>query len=396
MKYDIVIIGGGIIGLATALQISNEKSDISIAVLEKEPDVARHQTGNNSGVIHSGIYYKPGSSKARNCIEGRKRLIEFCDKYEINYEICGKVIVATEEKELSQLDKLFDQGVANGLTGLRKLSAEGIREYEPYVKGIAGILVPQTGIINYGEVAKMYAELFKKNNGKIFLGERVINIKQYKEYSEIRTDRGMYEAKMIINCAGLYSDKIALMVRQELDIRIIPFRGEYYKLRESSRHLVRNLVYPVPNPAFPFLGVHFTRHSNQEIEAGPNAVFALKREGYRRFNFNIKEFIESVFWSGFRIIAIKYWRTGFGEFYRSFSKIAFAKALKKMIPGISVDDLIPGGVGIRAQACTRDGTLVDDFLILKSPLQIDVLNVPSPAATSSLSIAQEIFRMVFE
>lgn len=390
MKFDVVVIGGGIVGLATAMQLSSKDRSLCIAILEKERAIAQHQSGNNSGVIHSGIYYKPGSLKATNCIEGRKKLIEFCDEHGIRYEICGKIIVATNKEELPYLDKLFDQGIANGLEGIKKLSAEGIKEHEPHVAGIAGIFVPQTGIIDYREVSKVYAELFQKNGGQIFFGERVKNIRRNGEYSELETKHGIYTARKVVNCAGLFSDRIARLTNNSVDVRIIPFRGEYYKLREDRRSLIRNLVYPVPDPSFPFLGVHFTRHINGDIEAGPNAVFALKREGYSRTSFNGRDFLESISWPGFQKITSKYWKTGIGELHRSFSRAAFVKALQKLVPEIVADDLIPGGAGVRAQACTRTGKLVDDFMILKDPYQVDVLNVPSPAATSSLSIGDII------
>jgi L-2-hydroxyglutarate oxidase len=396
MRYDAVIIGGGIVGLATALRLSEEHPDLNIAVIEKEATIAKHQTGNNSGVIHSGIYYKPGSLKATNCVEGRRRLLQFCDEHDIHYELCGKIIVATKESELPRLHRLFENGTTNGLDGIKRIDSGEIREYEPHVAGIAGLFVPQTGIIDYRDVARAYADLFQKNGGRIFLGERVTGIAQRGDAAEVQTDRAVYETKMVVNCAGLYSDKIALLVRKELDVRIIPFRGEYYKLRGERKHLIKNLVYPVPDPAFPFLGVHFTRHSDNEVEAGPNAVFAMKREGYGRFSFNTREFLESAAWPGFQKVAMHYWRTGVGEVYRSFSKEAFVRALQKLVPEISSEDLVPGGAGVRAQACARDGALIDDFMILKSPLQIDVLNVPSPAATASLAIAATIVRMMGE
>jgi L-2-hydroxyglutarate oxidase len=396
MKFEVIIIGGGIVGLATALRLIEKNPTLTIAILEKEASIAHHQTGNNSGVIHSGIYYKPGSLKATNCIEGRKRLIQFCDEHGISYDLCGKIIVATKESELPYLNKLFDQGIANGLDGIRKISADEIHEYEPHVIGIAGIHVPQTGIIDYRVVAAKYGELFQKLGGQIFLDEAVKKIIPKSGYTEIRTSRGVFEAGIVVNCAGLHSDRIARMTNRSLDVRIIPFRGEYYKIRDERRDLVKNLVYPVPDPAFPFLGVHFTRHINDEIEAGPNAVFALKREGYGRLSFNGKDFLESILWPGFQKIAMKYWKTGAGEMYRSFSKAGFVRALQKLIPEISESDLIPGGAGVRAQACARDGTLVDDFMILDNHRQIDVLNVPSPAATSSLSIGETISDMVIK
>jgi len=394
MKYDVIVIGGGIVGLATAMHLSEKHPEFRIAILEKESAIAQHQTGNNSGVIHSGLYYKPGSLKATNCIEGRQRLIRFCDEHGIKYDLCGKIVVATKVRELPQIDKLFNNGTANGLTGMERLRAEEIREHEPHVAGLAGIFVPQTGIVNYREVAKAYADIFQKNNGQLLLGEKVVGIKRKGGWSEIQTENAAYETGVVVNCAGLHADRIARINRPSLDVRIIPFRGEYYKLKEERRTLVRNLIYPVPDPAFPFLGVHFTRHINNEIEAGPNAVFALKREGYTHFSFNGKDFLESIMWPGFQKVSMRHWKTGAGEMYRSFSKAAFARALQKLIPTITADDLIPGGAGVRAQACARDGKLVDDFMILKDTHQIDVLNVPSPAATASLSIGETIAQMI--
>lgn len=396
MKFDVLIIGGGIIGLVTAKELSGKHPNFRIAVLEKELAIAQHQSGNNSGVIHSGIYYKPGSLKATNCIAGREKLLRFCDDHGIHYEICGKIIVATDKSELPRLNKLFEYGTANGLVGTRKIGPEEIREREPHVAGIEGIFVPQTGIIDYREVAKAYADIFLKKGGQIFLGEAVQGIQEKNGISEVQTENSTYEARMVVNCAGLHADRIARLTHKELDVRIIPFRGEYYKLREDRRGLIKNLVYPVPDPAFPFLGVHFTRHSNHEIEAGPNAVFALKREGYKRLSFNGKDFFESISWPGFQKISMRYWKNGAGEMYRSFSKAAFVRALQRLVPEISASDLLPGGAGVRAQACTRAGVLVDDFMILKNRRHVDVLNVPSPAATSSLSIGETISRMVTE
>jgi (S)-2-hydroxyglutarate dehydrogenase len=394
MKYDIIVIGGGIVGLATAYQLKKMRPNLNLAILEKENRIAAHQTGNNSGVIHSGLYYKPGSLKAINCIRGYKLLVEFCKKEDIPHEICGKIVVATDEFELPRLESLYERGCQNGLTGLKKLRKEELKEYEPHVNGRAGIFVPQTGIINFKAVSEKYAEKIAEMGGDIFLSRKVLAIIQKNDSTVIETTLGEFETNLVINCAGLYSDKIAMLTVPNLDIRIIPFRGEYYKIKESKHHLVKNLIYPVPDPAFPFLGVHYTRMIDGGIEAGPNAVFAMAREGYRKRDINFMELMESLGWPGFRKVAYKYWRTGMGEYYRSFSKGAFTRALQKLVPEIQPDDLIPGGAGIRAQACDRNGMLLDDFLILQENHVINVCNAPSPAATSSLSIGATVAEKV--
>jgi (S)-2-hydroxyglutarate dehydrogenase len=392
VPYDIVIIGGGIVGLATALQIQRSKPSLKLLILEKENELASHQTGNNSGVIHSGIYYKPGSSKAINCIRGYRLLVDFCKQEGIPFELCGKIIVATSPDELPLLENVYRRGVENGLPELRKLGPAELTAYEPHVRGLAGIFVPQTGIVDYTKVALQYATLFRNAGGEIKLGEQVTTIRKGQEI-EIITRSSSYTTKLFINCAGLYSDKIAMMSGEPLGFRIIPFRGEYYKLAKEKEGLVRNLIYPVPDPNFPFLGVHFTRMAKGGVEAGPNAVLAFRREGYRKSNIHLGELGETLLWPGFRKVAIKYWQTGLGEFYRSFSKPAFTKALQKLIPEIQESDLVPGGAGVRAQACLKDGTLLDDFLILESKLAIHVCNAPSPAATSSLAIGETVARI---
>jgi (S)-2-hydroxyglutarate dehydrogenase len=396
MQYDITIIGGGIVGLATALRIVETQPRLRVALLEKEAQFAKHQTGNNSGVIHSGIYYKPGSLKAKNCIRGYHQLIDFCDRNDVPYELCGKIIVATDTRELPALENVFTRGKQNGLEGIRKITREEIKEYEPYCSGISGIYVPQTGIIDYTRVSLKYAELFQKAGGQVFLGEKVINIRNTGSVSEVITEKSTFSTKLVVNCAGLYSDKIAAINRDKIDVRIIPFRGEYYEIKPEKQYLVKNLIYPVPDPNFPFLGVHFTRMVNGGVEAGPNAVFAFRREGYRRLDFHLGEFTESLGWPGFRKVATKYWRTGLGEYYRSFSKAAFTRALQKLIPDIQESDLIPGGAGVRAQACDRTGGLIDDFMILEDTHIINVCNAPSPAATSSLSIGLTVSEMVLK
>ncbi|MBS1542300.1 MAG: L-2-hydroxyglutarate oxidase [Bacteroidetes bacterium] len=392
MKSDVIVIGGGVVGLATALQLKNVQPDLSIVLIEKETELAKHQTGNNSGVIHSGIYYKPGSLKAINCIHGYHLLVDFCQVNQVPFDICGKIIVATEPHELPQLNVLYDRGIQNGLEGLRKLSAAELKEYEPHVAGLAGIHVPQTGIVDYRLVAAKYGELLRNLGVTLHLGERVLSI----HGDTVVTSKTSYEGKLIINCAGLYSDKVAAMTVPDLSVRIIPFRGEYYKLRKDRENLVRNLIYPVPDPNFPFLGVHFTRMARGGVEAGPNAVLAFRREGYRKSDIHLGELTESLAWPGFQKVAKKYWRTGFGEMYRSFSKHAFTKALQKLVPEIQMEDLVEGGAGVRAQACDRNGGLVDDFLILESENAINVCNAPSPAATSSLAIGETVAKLALK
>ncbi len=391
MQYDIIIIGGGAVGLGTAVRLLHKDPACKILVLEKETAVGRHQTGNNSNVIHSGIYYKPGSLKARNCIRGYNMLLDFCREQEIDFNICGKIIVATDSRELPELDKIYDRGQQNGLKDLKRLNSSAeLKEYEPHVAGIAGIHVPQTGIVDYVKVAAKYAEVIQKQGGTIRLGEKVQDIRTSANQVEVITTSGAYTGKLVINCAGLYSDKIAALTSQKVNVRIIPFRGEYYKLKKQKENLVKTLIYPVPDPSFPFLGVHFTTMPGGGVECGPNAVLAFRREGYKKSDVNLSEFAETLAWPGFRKIVSKYWRTGMGEMYRSYSKAAFTKALQKLMPEIREQDLEPGGAGVRAQACDRNGALVDDFLILEEKLAINICNAPSPAATSSLSIGETV------
>lgn len=394
--YDITIIGGGIVGLATALRIKEQKPALKILLLEKENEVAKHQTGHNSGVIHSGLYYKPGSLKATNCIRGYQMLIDFCEKEGVAYDLCGKIVVATTEEQRPLLRNLFERGNQNGLTQNRMISEGEMKEIEPHVKGLEGIWVPYTGIIDYKTVCEKYAENFRKLDGEVLFGEKVTDVKNRNTHSEVVTATGkVFETKLVVNCAGLYSDKIAQLTQPEnINVRIIPFRGEYYKIRPEKHYLVKNLIYPVPDPNFPFLGVHFTRMIEGGIEAGPNAVFAFKREGYNKLDINVPEMLESLSWPGFQKVAMKYWRTGMGEYYRSFSKAAFTKALQGLIPEIQSDDLVSGGSGVRAQACDYDGGLLDDFSIIENKTAINVCNAPSPAATSSLSIGQTVSEKV--
>lgn len=393
---DIIIVGGGIVGLATTYRILEKNPSLSITLIEKESSLCQHQTGNNSGVIHSGLYYKPGSLKATNCINGYNQLIDFCQKEDIPFELCGKVVVATDAFQQPLLENLYQRGLQNGLDQITKITADELKEIEPHVKGIEAIKVPYTGIVDYVAVAERYADKIRTAGGEIKLNEKVIGIEKRNGHHVINTTQGNYECKLMINCAGLYSDKIARKTTDEIDLKIIPFRGEYFELKPQKQYLVKHLIYPVPDPNFPFLGVHFTRMINGGIEAGPNAVLAFKREGYKKTQVNVPELLETLMWPGFQKVATKYWRTGFGELYRSFSKSAFTKALQKLIPEIQEDDLIAGGAGVRAQACDRTGGLLDDFAIVETTGAINVCNAPSPAATSSLSIGETVAELTLK
>jgi (S)-2-hydroxyglutarate dehydrogenase len=391
-KYDTIVIGAGLVGLSVVYHLKRKNPDSKVLLIEKEKEVAKHQSGNNSGVMHSGIYYTPGSLKAKNCIAGYNSLIEFADEHAIPYELCGKVIVATTPSEVTKLKEIHDRGIRNGLKNLRELnSLQEIQEIEPHCTGIKGIHVPQTGIIDYPKMAEKLLDLYQnKYGGDAVFGERVVNIHSKKGMVQVETDKHVYEADNMVSCAGLFSDRVASMTEKENDLRIIPFRGEYYKLSKEKEHLVKTLIYPVPDPSFPFLGVHFTRMIRGGVEAGPNAVLAFKREGYKFQDFNLEDTKDTLTWPGFWKIVAKYGQTGMGEMYRSLSKAAFTKALQKLIPEVQESDLVPGGAGVRAQACDRHGKLIDDFNILKSANIIHVRNAPSPAATSSLAIGHHI------
>lgn len=396
MQYDCLIIGGGIVGLSTAYKLLESNPNLKLLLLEKEDKLSAHQTGNNSGVIHSGLYYKPGSLKASNCINGYKMLIDFANKHDVKYELCGKVVVAVNNDQKPLLENLYQRGLQNGLSKIKRISLEELREIEPHCTGVDALHVPYTGIINYKEVSLKIAELLQKAGAEIQTSTKVTGIVQEGKGAIVQTNRGEYKARLIINCAGLYSDKIAAMTHPDIQVRIIPFRGEYYMLKPESRSLVKHLIYPVPDPNFPFLGVHFTRMIDGGVEAGPNAVFAFRREAYTKFALHPVELWESLSWPGFRKVATKYWKTGIGEFYRSFSKSAFTNALQQLIPEVKQSDLIPAGAGVRAQACDRNGGLIDDFAFLEKEFIIHVLNAPSPAATSGLSIGTTIAGMAMQ
>jgi L-2-hydroxyglutarate oxidase len=394
---DLTIIGGGIIGLATAMKIAEVHPRMKLRVMEKEAHIARHQSGHNSGVIHSGLYYRPGSIKARTCVIGRKALIDFCDRNSVPYELCGKVVVATSEQELSRLEELHRRGLANGLHGIELIGPERLKDLEPHAAGLKALHVPETGIIDYTKVTEAYAQRVQNLGGEISTSHEVTGVRQHGSEIILKTSAGEYRTRHLINCGGLFSDAIARMLRGSDDgsgildeHRIIPFRGEYYKIAPEKNYLVRNLIYPVPDPAFPFLGVHFTRMIRGGVEAGPNAVLAFAREGYRMGDINIADLWQTLSYKGFWAMTGRYWQTGFGELYRSLSKQAFVKALRKLLPEISMNDLVPGGAGVRAQAVSASGALVDDFVITNSRNVIHVLNAPSPGATASLAIGQSI------
>jgi (S)-2-hydroxyglutarate dehydrogenase len=396
-EYEVVIIGGGIIGLSTAMQLLRRYPRIGkVAVLEKEAELATHQTGHNSGVIHSGIYYRPGSWKSQFCVGGVKKLIQFCEENEIEYEQCGKVIVATDESELGRLQNLYERGIANGVEGLELVEPERLKEIEPHTFGIKALWSPKTGIIDYVKVASAHAMRFQQAGGGIYTSAPVQKITNSAGSLTIETSRGTLQARHIINCAGLYADKVAEMMGEQTDVRIIPFRGEYYTLRPESQHLVKGLIYPVPDPRFPFLGVHYTRNIHGQVEAGPNAVLALAREGYRKSDVDLVESWEAVTFPGFWKMSMQHWKTGVAEFHRSYSKKVFVHDLQRLLPEIRSEDLSPGGAGVRAQAVSRSGALLDDFSILRGQKAVHVLNAPSPGATSSLAIGEHLVGLAAE
>ncbi|MBB6450902.1 L-2-hydroxyglutarate oxidase [Geomicrobium halophilum] len=391
--YDYIIIGAGIVGLATSKAIYDQYPNASVLLLEKEEEVAAHQTGHNSGVIHSGIYYRPGSLKARLAASGNQSMKDFCDKQQIPYDECGKVIVATSEEEIPVMNQLYDRGMKNGLA-VRRLDQKELTDIEPYTQGVGALKVPSASIVNFTTVAKELASLHQQQGGDLQLSTEVCAIKEKNHSIWVDTNEGSFEGKVLINCAGLQSDRIARLSGYYMDVKIVPFRGEYYKLKPESRYLVKNLVYPVPNPEFPFLGVHFTRMINGEVEAGPNAVPGLKREGYLKKDISVRDTTEVLTYEGFRKIARQYFKIGLGELARSFSKQKFVKSLQTLIPEIEADDLTPAPAGVRAQALSNDGKLIDDFIIIRGKRSLHVCNAPSPAATASLEIGKEIVRQL--
>jgi len=391
-SFDIIVIGGGIIGTAVAYCVQNNQK-LKILLIEAEKELAHHQTGNNSGVIHSGLYYKPGSLKAKNCSEGRELLYSFCEEHGIPYSKCGKIVVAVSESEKVALDELYKRGIANGLTGIKKLNSEEIKDHEPHTTGVAGLFVPQTGIVDYSKVTNQFARTFTNSGGSIEINCKFISIANVDSELIVVTTQGEFKTNLLINCGGLHCDQIAKLCGVDPGLKIIPFRGEYYKLKKEKEYLVKNLIYPVPDPRFPFLGVHFTRMIKGGVEAGPNAVLAFKREGYKKNDFSINDLSDMILYSGFWKMASKYYKMGIEEFHRSFSKKAFVKALQKLVPEIMENDIEPGGSGVRAQALTPDGRLVDDFRIVETEKMIHVLNAPSPAATASISIGRKIAEM---
>ena len=395
MIYDIAVVGGGIVGLATALALLTEQQVASVIVLEAEKEVAAHQTGHNSGVIHAGLYYRPGSLKAALCRTGRQRLYAFCQELAIPHENCGKLVVALTPEELPRLEALYARGTANGLQ-LKRLAADELRQYEPHVAGLAGLWAPETGIVDYGQVAAAYAHQVQMAGGRVRTNRRIQRVQRLPDRIVLETELEEIECRNLIACAGLQADRFARRCGVEPGVRIVPFRGEYYTIRPERRDLVRGLVYPVPDPQFPFLGVHYTRRVDGSIEAGPNAVLALKREGYGKLSFRPADVWSTLSYGGFWRLAARYWRTGSAEIYRSFSRYAFWRALRRLTPDLAVDDLVPGGAGVRAQALAPDGSLLDDFHIVSAYRQIHVLNAPSPAATASLAIGSHVAQLARE
>lgn len=393
--FDAVVIGGGIVGTATAMALQ-ENGIRNVIVLEAESKLAAHQTGNNSGVIHSGLYYKPGSLKAKNCVEGRELMYRFCEQHGIMHERCGKLVVALNQEEIAQLQKLEERGKANGLIGIKKLRKEELKEHEPHVNGLEGLFIPQTGIVDYNQVTEAYAKIVLENGGEVKTNSKFLGLSKENNLLVLETASGAYKTKYLINCAGLQSDRTAKICGVNPGLQIVPFRGEYYKLKKEKEQLVKNLIYPVPDIRFPFLGVHFTRMIKGGVEAGPNAVLAFKREGYSHKEFSPTDIIEMAVYPGFWKMAAKYYKMGIGEFHRSLNKNAFVKALQKLIPEIQLDDLTQGGAGVRAQAIDPNGNLVDDFRIIEAEKMIHVLNAPSPAATASISIGRTIAKKVKE
>ena len=392
-KADLVVVGGGIVGLATAYQYALKRPDDRIVLFEKEKAVGLHQTGHNSGVLHSGIYYKPGSLKAVNCREGKRSMVEFCQQHSIAHEICGKVIVATCDEEIQRLEAILERGQANDVA-CELVGPERLAELEPHAAGVKGIHVPETGIVNYRKVAEKLSELVSAAGGEVILDSGVRSIERSSGEMVVESPNAIVQAKWLVNCTGLQCDRVARKAGLKPEAKVVPFRGEYYDLKPEAEHLCKNLIYPVPDPKFPFLGVHFTRMIDGGVECGPNAVLAFAREGYRKRDINLGDLFESLSYSGFLRLAGKHWRMGSGEMWRSFSKSAFVRALQKLLPEIRGEQLVAARAGVRAQAVRPDGSLVDDFLIQQGEQVIHVGNAPSPAATSSLNIGKTIVELV--
>lgn len=391
--FDCAIIGGGIVGLATAVALGRKERGARIVVLEKEDGLARHQTGRNSGVIHSGIYYKPGSLKAKFARDGSRSMVEFCREHGLRHEVCGKIIVATRESQLPQLDKLFQRGLDNGLA-VSKLTAQQVQEIEPHVHCLAGIRVPTTGIVDYKEVSAKCADLVREQGSTVVTGAEVVGIRESNGVHRIETRKGLFEARFLINCAGLHSDRVGRLAGIEPQAKIVPFRGEYFEMVPDRRFLVKTLIYPVPNPAFPFLGVHFTRMIDGSVHAGPNAVLAFKREGYHKTDFSARDMWETLTFGGFWKLIRKHMDEGWMEMRRSFSKDLFVQSLQQLIPEVQPDDVVPTHAGVRAQAVMPDGSLVDDFLIVRGRNSCHVCNAPSPAATAALEIGKTVAEQI--
>ena len=388
-QADIAVIGGGIVGLATAYTLTQRFPERHVIVLEKEATLAQHQTGHNSGVLHSGIYYKPGSLKALNCRAGKQSMEAFCAEEGIEYEICGKVIVATSPDELPALQRIYERGQANGVR-CALIEREHLREIEPHAAGMKAIHVPESGIVNYPQVCERMAARIQERNGTILTNAAVTGMRRYGDHLVVQSQAGEFTVKYVVNCAGLHSDRVTALSGQQPEVKIVPFRGEYYEVKHQAQHLCKHLIYPVPDPNFPFLGVHFTRMIKGGVECGPNAVLAFAREGYNKLDFNAGDLLETLRYSGFRKMAAKYWQTGLGEMWRSFNKAAFVRALQRLIPEIQADDLEPAEAGIRAQAIAPDGSMVDDFMIQEMERIVNVCNAPSPGATASLNIGKYI------
>lgn len=390
MVYDFTIVGAGIVGLSTAWKLSQSYPNASILVLEKEDRVAPHQTGHNSGVIHSGIYYQPGSYKAKNCVDGRHQLVEFCRENDIAHDICGKVIVATDESELPKLNEIFERGLQNNIEDIRLIGQQELLEIEPYVNGVRAIHVPCSGIVDFPGVCRVLTDKLHDEGHAVRFHQTVQYASHTNGCMSVQTTTDRFKTRYLINCAGLHSDRVARSAGILSPVKIVPFRGEYFDLKPQAQHKVNGLIYPLPNPEFPFLGVHFTRMATGGVECGPNAVFAFKREGYKKTDFNLKDTIETVDFPGFWRLASSHWKTGLDEFYRSFSKKGFLKKLQKLIPSIRIDDLTGSPSGVRAMALQPDGEILDDFYFETTDCEIHVLNAPSPAATAGLAIGDEI------